>query len=418
MTNTPYPAERRRSERGAALITALLLTTLLLAAGGALILTSSMAATTAADSTAEMQAYYAAEAGLESALAVLRRNVAPKVAGTQANFRTAVCGTAANCVNNGRNFSDWLTYTNGAVTLDTNLSYVLSVRDASLAAGAALPAAPYSPRFLHVQSIGRGPKGATKVLELTIDNQSFDFNAQAAVLMRSSSDGTNMPAANFDIGNSNAKLYSGNDRTGIAPSLPVFATTNPTDTTTVLGIVDSSKPNTVTTSALGKAATLPVSTTPSWLQDANSARAFLAGMRATAQSTGRYFTEDDEPDDIGTPSNPLFTFVDGDFSMSGSDAGGGLLIVTGTLTNNGAADYSGLILVLGGGTVQRNGGGNGKLLGGIVVARFDEDTPNAPFTAPSFHTNGGGTNDLQYDSVAITNALSALGSRVLGVVEK
>jgi Tfp pilus assembly protein FimT len=88
-----------------------------------------------------------------------------------------------------------------------------------------------------------------------------------------------------------------------------IASARTTDTTTtVLGIVNSSKPNTVTTSALGKAATLDVSTTPSWLQDANS--------------------------------------------------------------------------------------------------------------APSFHTNGGGTNDLQYDSVAITNAMNSLGSRVLGVVEK
>ena len=85
MKTSPTPADARshdarhaleRGECGAALIMALLLTTLLLAAGGALILTTSMAATTAVDATAEMQAYYAAEAGLEASLAVLRRNVA------------------------------------------------------------------------------------------------------------------------------------------------------------------------------------------------------------------------------------------------------------------------------------------------------------------------------------------------------
>ena len=48
--------------------------TLLLAAGGALILTTSTSTTTAIDATAEMQAYYGAEAGLQQALNILRGN--------------------------------------------------------------------------------------------------------------------------------------------------------------------------------------------------------------------------------------------------------------------------------------------------------------------------------------------------------
>src|SRR5262245_37328940 len=62
-------------ERGAALITTVLLSMLLLAAGGILILTSTMTSTTARDATAEMQAYYAAEAGVARTLEVLRGNV-------------------------------------------------------------------------------------------------------------------------------------------------------------------------------------------------------------------------------------------------------------------------------------------------------------------------------------------------------
>src|ERR1041385_4522120 len=69
----PQPA----GERGAALITALLLTLLMLIAGGALILTTNMSLTNTGDSKAEMQAYYAAEAGLQATLNVLRGNVAP-----------------------------------------------------------------------------------------------------------------------------------------------------------------------------------------------------------------------------------------------------------------------------------------------------------------------------------------------------
>src|SRR6185369_5924153 len=87
---TPF-FEKRAGERGAALITAVLLSLLLLAAGGVLILTSTMTGVTARDSTAEMQAYYAAEAGVAKTLEVLRGNVQSSPAGTKATFRNVVC---------------------------------------------------------------------------------------------------------------------------------------------------------------------------------------------------------------------------------------------------------------------------------------------------------------------------------------
>src|SRR2546422_8298963 len=70
-------ARERKDERGAALISVLLLSLLLLTAGGILILTTSMTGTNAVNATAETQAYYAAEAGLQATLDVLRGNVAP-----------------------------------------------------------------------------------------------------------------------------------------------------------------------------------------------------------------------------------------------------------------------------------------------------------------------------------------------------
>src|SRR2546430_5886459 len=66
--------DRRVNERGAALITTLLVATMLLIVGGALILTTNMAAVLAIDSTSELQAYYSAEAGVNAAINVLRRN--------------------------------------------------------------------------------------------------------------------------------------------------------------------------------------------------------------------------------------------------------------------------------------------------------------------------------------------------------
>lgn len=75
---------RRRDERGAALIMMLLISMLLLAAGGALIMTTALSTTTVYESTPEMQAYYAAETGLEDVLTVLRGNTPPKIAGAVA----------------------------------------------------------------------------------------------------------------------------------------------------------------------------------------------------------------------------------------------------------------------------------------------------------------------------------------------
>ena len=70
-------ANNRAGERGAALVTMLLVSVLLLGAGGALIMTTMMSANNSVGSTAEMQAYYVAESGMQSALNVLRGNTKP-----------------------------------------------------------------------------------------------------------------------------------------------------------------------------------------------------------------------------------------------------------------------------------------------------------------------------------------------------
>src|SRR5215211_707313 len=77
----------RPAERGAALVSVLLISTLLLSAGGVLLLTTSMSATNPADSAAEMHAYYAAEAGLQRTLNVLRSHDLPAGSKAELSFR-------------------------------------------------------------------------------------------------------------------------------------------------------------------------------------------------------------------------------------------------------------------------------------------------------------------------------------------
>jgi hypothetical protein len=88
--------------------------------------------------------------------------------------------------------------------------------------------------------------------------------------------------------------------------------------------------------------------------------------------------------------------------------------VTGKLTMRGNADFKGVILVLGQGELERDGGGNGEILGGITIAKFGRTSGN--FLAPSFTTNGGGNSNIQYDSASLANALAS-ATNVSGIRE-
>jgi hypothetical protein len=103
---------KRAGEKGAALVTMLLASVLILGAGGALIMSTTMSANNSINSTAEMQAYYVAEAGMQSALNVLRGNTKPLlVASDRMSFRTAVIPSISNGGNNGTaRLAGWLAY--------------------------------------------------------------------------------------------------------------------------------------------------------------------------------------------------------------------------------------------------------------------------------------------------------------------
>lgn len=66
-----------KGERGAALVLALLISFLLLSAGAALLMVTAFSGTRTSAASAEMQAYYAAEAGIQGVLSVLRGHRAP-----------------------------------------------------------------------------------------------------------------------------------------------------------------------------------------------------------------------------------------------------------------------------------------------------------------------------------------------------
>lgn len=411
-------ASDRHGEKGAALVIAILIATLLLAVAGTVILTSGMSATTSIEGTAELQAYYAAESGLEAALNVIRGHVAPKAmpSGTRMSFRNAVDTAKSNHPDDKSTvgtLSAWLDYgNNGRVTpAGANYSYSITVMDPLDWDGSKRKNDPsYRTTRIRVQSTGYGPTGAVKMMEMIVQKTPFDFEPDAMLVMRGADSGA---AMTFDIGNSAAKFYTGHDNAAIAGNLPTFGVTSAADKV----VADNAITKGATVQA-EKTHIVPLDELPSWLRTADKAREFLSDMQLTARSLGRYFTSFSGM--AGTEANPRLTFVNGNATL---DGGAGILIVTGNLIMNGNPTFKGIILVLGEGTINRDGGGNGNVWGSIYVAKFARSWPASenglphPFLSPAFHTSGGGTADLKYDSVWVQQGKDALGDIVRDIRE-
>ncbi|MEO8434854.1 MAG: pilus assembly PilX N-terminal domain-containing protein [Pyrinomonadaceae bacterium] len=437
-SNPKENLDNRRNERGAALVISLLVSMILLVAGGALIQVTSMSAANAIDSTAETQAYYGAEAGLQAAVNALRRNDAPTASAmptgmTGMNFRNAVLPNRSNDCPNGAGsnaslcsstlctgcarLTRWLPYSNTQamntrVTVGTNptIQYEVIV---SLPPGDTMPAAPADPGRLLVQSIGYGPSGSRKQMSMIVSRSAFDPAVPAMMTLIGTPAGA--PPMSFESGNSANHVYSGVDNaTGVATGLPAFGTTNAIDTAIAISNAAS---NTTSSPA---AATLSSSSVPAYLQSPAAARTFLDQMQAAAIAGAAQTPRTATYLPNGGSGNPTgFTFVKGDYTM-GSGSGSGIIIVTGELTTNGGTDFNGICLVIGAGYVNRNGGGGGAFYGANFIARVDWPAQSPALTAfgsPFFNFNGGGNATMQYDSTAVANALALLPAPVLGVSE-
>ena len=415
--------ESCRSERGAALITSVLLSLLLLAAGGTLILTATMTGITARDSTAEMQAYYAAEAGVAKVLEVLRGNVQSNPAGTRASFRNVVCSPNL-----------WTTTSRAIINVNDAGStrfQVTSIQDPdNLNTDEACNgpnAATYRPDRLTIKVLGLGPRDSRKNMELVMDRYTVDYAVNAVVTLPN---GTGTPMS-FALGGSNVTTTSGVDQSGTGETLAAYSVSN-VDYNTTNNVIDGCNPDGTNCGngpnvTPGDPTILAENNTPSFLESVSSVRQFLygsEGMMQTAINQGRYFTTQEAAKASAAglgASNPdgVLTFIDGDLTLGpGNPSGQGTLIVTGKLILDGNFNWNGVIMVLGEGDVLRSGGGVGNIFGAVFVAKFARTGADTDaFQAPIFNTNGGGTSNIQYSSNAVDMAKAVGGHAVHGVRE-
>jgi Tfp pilus assembly protein PilX len=204
---------------------------------------------------------------------------------------------------------------------------------------------PVKPYRLKVLSTGYGPNGSKKILEAIMQKDLFNGLSPGA--------GTSMIGAPcpvdevcFAPGTSSGVTYNGCSSIGCVPS---FGLTNTTNLEYVINHPPGGNPNQM----LPPPALLNPSQLPGWQSSPQALDLLVDQLRQSAQNSGRYFYNpgNTQISDPGNFTNGTgITFCEGSCKVGGD--GGGVLIVTGQLTNIGGFRFKGLILVTGEGSFR------------------------------------------------------------------
>ena len=240
------------------------------------------------------------------------------------------------------------------------------------------------------------------------------------------------PTPSFNPPNSGAFAVNGTDvdqgpGTGGCPAaanVPALGGYNAASATTLTNDVNN-RPTSYTSGATATPAISNVNSQLGTLNTVDGLQALVNNVTAAAASNIYGASPLPNPStlnigSIGPPISPVINVVQGDYTLSGSTTGSGILLVTGNLTFSGNPTYDGLILVIGQGTVTKNGGGNGTLNGALLVANMFDGSGNpiplgagnAP-GAPSITWNGGGTAQFNYDSCWVNYGARPLPFRTI-----
>ena len=413
-----------KSQQGSALVMTMMSMMLMTVLGLSLVFSASNENMSSNSETLANQAYYAAEAGLDEAVMVLRGNRLPlnstDTSSTnslnQINLQIGATPASSNKATDTVTFarlSRWIPYSslnaNGVVILNPTepahkrLSYQLQI-------------VKLNTTDIQITSIGIAPQGARRTLKMRLKDSGIilsNYNLTdipaAVTLLGNQPKGT--------VGNSAAKSLSGLDCGGPSerPIVGAVGQTNANyawnnslksndgeyittyNNATSHIVADISVPN----PAYGVSGQIPFS------NNQTKADQFVNEISQVAHrvvNSGSDLTLSD----MGTSTTPKVVLVKGDMTLTNS--GTGMLVVTGTLTLNGNFTYEGLIIVLGKGIVKRNGGGNGTIKGGIIIGKYDSTSLDDSQFDPDAYitTNGGGNSLIQYCTASIQKALGAL----------
>ncbi len=281
------------------------------------------------------------------------------------------------------------------------------------------------PTRLLLRSTGFGPRGARKQLEAIIQKNFFNGLSAPATLTLVGSASTTSPSTSFTFnpGSSSVTVYSGDDVVS-TDIIPPIGTTSDDNLDDVEDSVSGLPPHPFNGTVIGSASDVS-GEMPDWLASPSALDATVHSLAMVARSSGRFFQNGQQPTSFGDNATAQgITFCDSNCTLSGN--GGGILVVTGTLTFQGNFKFHGLIIVTGRDGVERSGGGSGTIQGNIVVAPYvgsrveDGIDPSLTdtFLSPQYDLSGGGNSTVVYNSKSVANGMMAVSNFVLGVMEK
>lgn len=246
-------------------------------------------------------------------------------------------------------------------------------------------------------SFGYGPGNSMAVVKGIVRKFSLPFSPPSPIVMPG-------PDVYFEPGNSNAFQFRGDDASG-GSSVPTVTVSNATAENSVRnGCALSLSCDQIVSDGVSPSVVAdPAALSQAGLDDPQQLKSMIQNLAAHAD----YTSTSDTGFNLGTEQDPAIVYINGDLD-TGPGTGYGILIVTGTLTLRGNFSYNGVILVVGRGNLVRHGGGNGVVRGAIIIADIN-GPDDIPFTAddslgqPIFTTHGGGKSRIIYNSELANN---------------
>jgi Tfp pilus assembly protein PilX len=314
--------------------------------------------------------------------------------------------------------------TNYAVNGNTANAYYTCLKDGS-PYEYAFAAACVSPTYLPVYvltALSVTPSGSRRMLQVEVGQDTFQFNAPAALTLDGPGDTfATGPSSQFGVnGNDNNSVCGGS----VGPNVPAVGVPDDADKTSTITQIDAAVNGNLSKEdnyQSGSNTTPDVQNVYSGLPSTMQTKASLTDLMSTIKAditqpvvngtptaaTDSSFTSP------GTLAAPQIIYVNGDLTLSGNFTGYGILVVTGTFTAKGNNTWNGLIFVVGSG--QFIDKGTSTFNGAVVVA--NTSGTGTALGVPNVDVSGGGIGGVNYSSGCIMQASQLTTYHVISMRE-
>ncbi len=410
----------RNHEEGVALIAAILTLLLLSAITAGIIILTNTETNTSSNFKDEQRAFFSAKAGIEEVRDRLRTAATGTLA-TSTILPTTLPGSGTTGVTyvlnplNSETVAPWT-----APTTSSPNSYVDDEICKETSTVSCSGGYPSSSGWVYVlTALSVTPGGSRRMLQVEVGQDTFQFNAPAALTL----DG---PGDTFSTGPSSKFGVNGNDSNtvcggSVGPNVPSVGVPDDADKTATITQIDNAVNGNTSKEGnyqSGSNTTPDVQNVytglPSTMQTKTSLTDLMSTIKAdvtqpviNGPATDSSFTSP------GTLGYPQIIYVNGDLTLSGNFTGFGILVVTGTFTAKGSNTWNGLIFVVGAGNFIDKG--TSTFNGAVVVA--NTTGTGTTLGAPNVDVSGGGNGGVNYSSGCIVNATQLTTYHVISMRE-